>query len=278
MQICYLAALFLLLASGTSQATQQTITLAYPERGKFPFIADSPSNAGLYFEVMQRASKMLNLQLHIERMPKKRIFQNIQEGKVDLYIGSFTSERSVHMNWINTGLFTTDTCVTRRETPLLNTLRAAPQMIAAVEAGSSEEETLKSYNQLTLLPISGDLTLKRAFDLLKLKRADIFIYNYDSLLQYLTQKHSSMTAEGLMAHPHCLDGRRELMLGVSRHSRLYSEIRNPDYQASNALSRDNLPTLINPDSVAGKLAVIIGTMVKQGEMETLYRKHLAKPQ
>ena len=278
MQIRYLAVLCLVLVFTTSQAAPKTITLAYPERGRFPFIADSPSHHGVYQDAMQRIAKSLNLKLHIERMPKKRIFQSMHEGTVDLYIGSFTAERSIFINWINTGLFITDTCITRRETPLLNNLRAAPQMIAAVEAGSSEEESLRSYSQLTQLPINGDLTLKRGFDLLKMKRADIFIYSYDSLLQYLNQKNTSMAAEGLLAHPHCLGGRRELMLGVSRYSPIYREMLNPAYQGGRSLSRDNLPTLIHPDSIAGKLAAAMNTMIKQGKMEALYRQHLERPQ
>ena len=73
-------------------AGAETLVLAYPERQRLPFMAEAPSNEGIYRDVFSRAAALIGYELTILRLPKKRLFQYMREGRVDLYPGSFSRE------------------------------------------------------------------------------------------------------------------------------------------------------------------------------------------
>ena len=267
--------LALLLCGSLAHAASDTLVLAYPEREKEPYIAEMPSNQGVYQDLFQLAAKQSGLKLKIVRYPKKRIFSEMQQGKVDLYPGSFSIDRAAVMNWVENGLVTQEVCLTRPNIAPLNGLKNTPPMKFITEIGSSKANISATYPQLSAEVLGGRVDMALAIRALQNKRGELFIIEQEPLQYYFRKNHIASAASlGLRLHLNCLPQVDILLLGIAKASKHYAEIPNPNYQASQALSVDNLPTLIDPTSKAGQFAKALRELKASGKTQQLLDRYM----
>ncbi len=258
----------LLLATHLHSA--ESFVLAYPERQRLPFMAESPNDEGLYREIFGRAVAQLGAELVIVRLPKKRMFQYMREGRVDAYPGSFAADRASIMNWIGFGVMTREVCITRADVPPLTNLESAPPMRLVHEIGDSRAHIDRKYPNITPVVFGARLDVKHGFELLKGRRGDLFIIEELPLRYYLNTQPNAMLSEmGLQVHANCIDGEKPLLLGISRTSKWYGERPNPDYDRRQPLSPRNLPTKIDEASRAGRLRDVLQSMEISGEIQRI---------
>ncbi len=237
---------FLSLISIGSRAVAEPFVLAYPERSRLPLMAESPNDEGIYRDIFTRAVSLLGAELTILRLPKKRLFQYMRDGRVDAYPGSFSGDRVAFMNWIDFGVMTREICITRNDVPPLTDLAQAPPMRVVHEIGDSRAEIDKKYPNLTPVVFGVRLDVEQGLSLVKGRRGDLFLIEELPLRYYLTRNAApSLAALGLRAHLDCIAGEKPLLLGISRSSKWYAERPNPIFTRSRALAPDNLPMQID---------------------------------
>ena len=135
----------LCMANVWESAERPTLVLGYPEREKKPYMAEAPNNAGIYQAILKRAAERVGAELKIERLPKKRIFQYMSEGRVDLYPGNPTAERSKSMAWILLGMRSRNICLVRADVPSFRHLSEAPPLRLIHEVGDSHADLVIQY-------------------------------------------------------------------------------------------------------------------------------------
>ena len=261
-----------------SHATADALVLAYPERQRLPFMAEAPSDEGIYREIFTRAAAQIGYELTILRLPKKRIFQYMREGRVDLYPGSFSSDRVATMNWMEFGLTTKEVCITRDEVPPIDDLGKAPPLRLLHEIGDSRARMNKQYPNLTPVEFGARIDLDLAVSLLKGRRGDLFVIEKQPLQYFLaTRKIRSLEEIGLAYHENCIGREQQVLLGFARASRHYAERQNPAYERTRPLSPGNLPTMIDEGSVAGQLRRVLQGMEARGEIRRIVAAHTEAP-
>ncbi len=259
-------------------AGAETLVLAYPERQRLPFMAEAPSNEGIYRDVFSRAAALIGYELTILRLPKKRLFQYMREGRVDLYPGSFSRDRVATMNWMEFGLMTKEVCITRDEVPPIDDLAKAPPLRLLHEIGDSRAGFNKLYPNLTPVEFGARIDLDLAVTLLKGRRGDLFIIEKQPLQHYLAiHKLASLNEIGLTYHEHCIGREQPVLLGFARASKYYAERLNPEYERSRPLAPGNLPTVIDERSVAGQLRQALKEMEARGEIRRIIAAHTESP-
>lgn len=250
------------------------LTLAYPEREKEPLIAEAPDNRGLYQELFSAAARKIGMRLKIVRLPKKRLLYEMGEHQVDLYPGSFAESRIGVMRWLDSGLMIREVCLTRPGVPPLNGLSQAPPMRVIYEIGNSKAEINLLYPQLTPAELGPRIDIPQAVRLLKGERGDLFIIEEVTLRHFLKKNRlASVERLGVRLHENCLGEVHPVWLGVSRLSPHYAEVPNPRYNPNAPRSVYNLPTLIAPDSTAGRLGAALQQMKASGETARLLEKY-----
>jgi len=114
-----------------------------------------------------------------------------------------------------------------------------------------------------------ELTLNQAITYIHDKRADFYIYNKDSVAYYfkMNPKHR------FKVHSRCCGGVKPMYLGFSRWSEHFSEQKNPDFNAEQALTPENSPTSLLPTSLAARFAEALQLMAKEGTTEAIYQRY-----
>lgn len=252
------------------------LVVSYPEREKEPYIAEAPSNKGIFLDLLKVAASRIGLDIRVERMPKKRMLADMQAGLVDLYPGSFSLDRVPVMNWMENGLHTREVCLARPAVAEFNGPESAPLLKVIAELGSSKETIDKQFPLLKPVILGARIDIDQAVRLLREERADIFFIERDPLMWYLKQPDSKpLRDSGLKLLTECGEPEFAQLFGFSRHSRHYREIPNPRYRKDKAQDIDNLPTMIDPASTAGKLALELKRMQENGETDRIVRRYLS---
>ncbi|SFN06629.1 hypothetical protein SAMN05660284_00459 [Formivibrio citricus] len=263
-----------LLFSTWLHAEDGVLVMAYPAREKEPLIAEAPDNSGLYQDLFSRAAQKIGMQLKIVRLPKRRIFHEMQDGKVDFYPGSFAEDRVAVMSWVENGIMTREVCLTRPEVPPLNGLESAPPLRVIVELGASKSEISRRFPSLKPVELGPMIDIPQAVRFLNGNWGDLFFIERGPFFYYLKKnKQPSAEAIGVRLHENCLGPAYPMHIGFSRHSRHYAEEPNPRYNPNAPLSPHNLPTRILPSSTAGKLAHVLQQMKSSGETRRLIGRY-----
>ena len=97
--------------------------MGYNASAKNPLIAAAPDNSGAYIDLYRRLAQKIGHELKIVRYPKKRVYQLMQEGKIDFYPGmKFKPDRAAFAYFIPNGLPTGRTGISRLDMPEVNDL------------------------------------------------------------------------------------------------------------------------------------------------------------
>ncbi|MEE8553962.1 MAG: transporter substrate-binding domain-containing protein [Desulfobacterales bacterium] len=247
-----------------------TVKMGYRTSERLPLIAEKPDDSGLYYDLYAQAAENIGCGFEVVRSTKKRILVGLEKGEIDFYPGfNFTTERAEYTFYMENGLPGGDIGISHLDLPEISDLSQL-QGYTLVKAlgGPNFLEGIEGATDIKQVDIS-EMTIEHAIQFLKINRADFFIYNKQSIEYYL--KESGIT--DLKLHPDCCGGIQPLYLGFSRKSPLFSEEPNPDFDSSRALSVDNFPTVLSPDSVAAQFAQALRTMSEQGETEKLYQQY-----
>ena len=253
------------------------LVLGYPEREKNPFIADAPSNDGIFQDVLRVATERIGAELRIERLPKKRIFQYMREGRVDLYPGSPTPDRNDVMSWISFGFPAKNVCLVRSDIKPFRHLRDAPALRLIYEVGDSRANFPDQYPQLKGIAAAAQLSTEDAVRMLRNNYGDLFVTQRETYLFYLrTQQLDSLDRFKIRYEEDCTGPGREYVLGVAKKSRHYAGLPNPDYRPGKPISLYNQPSRIDPASLAGRLRDTLLEMQESGEAQRLVDRRIAR--
>ena len=261
----------------SASGERPVLVLGYPEREKNPFIADAPSDDGIFQDVLRLAAERVGAELRIDRLPKKRVFQYMREGRVDFYPGSPTPERNEIMVWISLGFQSKNICLVRAEVPPFKHLREAPPLRLIYEVGDSRADLPKDYPQLKGIAAAAQLSTEDAVRMLRNNYGDLFVTQRETYLFYLrTQQLDSLDRFKIRYEEDCTGPGREYVLGVAKKSRHYAGLPNPDYRPGKPISLYNQPSRIDPASLAGRLRDTLLEMQESGEAQRLVDRRIAR--
>ena len=264
--------LFCVCCAPISAAQGERLVLAYPEREKRPFSAEAPNNEGIYQDVLEAAAHKLGVQLVILRLPKKRIFRYMREGRVDLYPGSLIPERSDTMLWIRFGFKSQHVCIVRNDVPRFASLASAPPLRLIHEVGDSRATYSRIYPNVRALEVAPRISLADAVRLLSAGHGDLYVTEREAYLNYLQrQQIPSLARFGLRYQEDCIGPERDYLLGVAERFAAYG---NPDYRPEQPMSIDNQPLALRKDSLAVRLRDTLAAMQACGETQRLVERWL----
>ena len=247
------------------------LVLGYPEREKQPYIADAPSDEGIFKDILSVAAARIGAELRIERLPKKRVFQYMREGRVDLYPGSPTPDRDAFMAWISLGFQSKNVCLVRADVAPFAHLRDAPPMRLIYEVGDSRAHLPKRYPQLQGIAAAAQMSTDDGVRMLRNDYGDLFVTQRETYLYYIKNMQlGSLEYLGLRYSEDCLGPARDYVIGVSKRSRHYAEIPVADSGHAGGL------TQIDPGSLIGRLRQALQEMQASGEAQRLVDRRLAR--
>lgn len=247
----------------------QTLTMGYRTSERLPLIGNSMDNSGLYHDLYSTAAKKINLELKIIRLPKKRILKGIEDGTIDFYPGlTFTYKRSKFVYYLENGLKGGDLGISLLDFPLIEELSQLEGKRVLTALGGPDKYLLSNVKGIKLNAVP-QLSIKKAIDLLRLKRDEFYVYNASSIKYYLKINN----IKDIKVHPICCGKEKPMYLGFSRKSKHIKELKNPNFNKMEPISIMNLPTLISKDSIAYKFAKILDEMRKSGEIDEIFNKY-----
>jgi len=250
-----------------TSANACTLKMGYRTNAKPPLIAKMPDNQGLYFDIYTAAAEKIGCQLEIIRQPKKRIIKALQGGTIDFYPGfNFTEKREKYTFYINNGLPGGDIGMsvdTLPEVVDLNQLKGK-SLLSSLGA----PDFLKGIKGVKVQQAS-DINMERVIKMLITGRADFYIYN-KSTTEYYIKKNK---VKNIKLHPNCCGGLKPLYLGFSKKSPHFKESPNANYDANQALSAENYPTIADKSSIAYKLELALKQLKTEGITDQLYNKY-----
>jgi len=256
-------------------ADDGVLVMGYPEREKLPLIDAAPSNEGVFYDLYTAVAKRLGLKLEIRRVPKKRLYDEMNRGTIDFYpAAAFSASRAEFMHWIDNGLKSKEVCLTRKNVPTIADLTKIPDMRLAAELGGVKFDP-KEFPQIKVLEFGAYVDIDTAVKVLTRDEADLYFVDIEVVDHFKKVKKVNALEElGIKLHPDCIEKFGPTYMGFSRKSAKFSEKPNPAYKADQPLSGTNQPSLLDTDSVAGKAAAILRQMKKSGEAQRIYERHI----
>jgi ABC-type amino acid transport substrate-binding protein len=254
-------------------AGNNVIIMGYKDEPNLPNIGAPGDDKGIYLDLYGKAAKMIGCKLQIVRQPKVRIYNQLKDGTVDFYpSSSFDKERTDYIYWLNNGLTKKSICLTRSDVPEITDLSKAGPLKFLVELGNSKDDFNKTYPNLKI-EILPKLSMDIAVKALKEKRGDIYLFDEDIINYYKTVVGIKNYSEiGLKTHTRVFPA-ETLFLGFSQKSQNFSGTKNPNYNASKAISIENFPVTINNNSNAAKFANALLQMKKNGDVTKILNKY-----
>lgn len=268
-----------LLIASSAFAQENTLVMAYIEREKEPFISESPNNQGFFNDLFSRAAQKIGFKLKIVRVPKKRLYHDMQKGLIDFTPGSFALERMKTSNWFPYGVISKEVCLSPIHLETITDLSQTPPLRLITELGSSKVTINERYPAITAEVLGANVDVSKAIKALQGQRGDLFITEQEPL-QYFVKKNKikSFAAMGLKLHPNCLPKSHPLLVAFSLASAHYGELPNPNFNAKLPPSPSNLPMIVAPNSVAGQFANALMELNASGETQRLLQRYIDDPQ
>lgn len=250
-------------------AQNKVIKMGYRTSEKLPYIEAQPSNEGMFIELFSEAAKRIGYDLVIVRKPKVRILELLGKGEIDFYpLYSYTEDRANYSYWIRNGIEQVDIAISRDDFVVLKNTTQVAGLRYLVSIGNPDYliNSDKSFLEIVKIP---ELSVERALNLLLLKRADIYIYEKDTMDFLIKSKE----LKGLKYQPGFYSRSYYSYTGVSRNSSLYLGRRNPDYDSSKVKSIENFPFIIDPNCVFAQFEKALLELHNEGFTQKLYEKY-----
>lgn len=245
------------------------LIMGYREDERKPLIGGVKNNTGLYLELYSLAAKRIGYELEVIRKPKKRILLEMKQGKIDFYPGfTFTTPRTKFSYFMENGLPGGDVGISLKEFPDIKSFNDLLGQRVLVAAGGPTEARLSELDHIKLHRVPR-LSIEKAFNLIKLKRDDFYVYNKSSIDYYIKMNN----IDYLKVHKDCCGGYKPMYLGFSLNSDKFSYFKNPNFDKSKKVSIENLPIVIDKASVAYKFQKALENMQKEGITQKLYEKY-----
>mgnify|MGYP003864064381 CR=1 FL=1 len=243
--------------------------MGYRETARLPLIGAKGNNSGLYFDLYSAAAKKLNMKLKIIREPKKRILKQIAEGSIDFYPGfTFNTKRTLNVFFLKNGLDGSEVAMTLDTQEDINSFEELKKLRILTALGGPRSEILSKFSNIHTRSIPS-LSIKKAIELIRLKRHDVYIYNRNSVEYYIAQNK----IKDIKLHHNCCGGDKPMYLGFSKKSSYVNEILNPNYDKNKKTTLANLPTILTKESLAFKLEQTLEQMKKSGEIRKIFNKY-----
>ncbi len=261
-------AITLLLCSWTI-GEERIITMGYRTTNKLPYIAEEPDNSGFYTDLYSEACERIGFQLRIVRLPKKRVLIGLSNGSIDFYPGfAYNDERAQYSFWINTKLIQRDVAVsldTLHQLTSFDLLQDLRYLKALGNPDYLDSAVLATMN----VNIVAELDLERALSLIDLGRVDFYIYE-ENTMKYYVKSHG---LTGFQFHENLIDRVGWMHAGFSRLSPHFEGIDNPSYDSTMAMSRENFPFDVVPESTVDRFRNALLEMYEEGYTDSLYQYH-----
>ena len=252
-------------------AKRETIRWAYPERNKWPLIADAPNSAGFFDALFTQTAALAGFDIAVERLPKARAWQHLERGSVDFYPGaSFSAERAKTVLWLDTGLRSREVCLLRPGLRLRGPLAQNPGLLLGVEPGSSK---IEQFPQLRTQHFGARLTVDKAIDILLRERADVVVVDIEPLTAYVARSgETSLDKLGIGVDSDCIGAWTPMFLAWSRAAL------GPQATAWPAPGRaQDQSALLPPASKAARFHRALMRLKAQGVMARLAVQHGIPP-
>jgi len=246
-------------------SSDKVITMGYKAVEREPLMAAAPDNNGLYFELYSIALKRIGYTLKVIRGPKKRIYKNLKNGIIDFYPGaSLSAKRATFAFYFKNGLQAGHAGLSLPELPEITHLSQLDGLLLKQLGG---HDFLQGIEGVSVKEVP-ELTIEKAIQIIKTRRASLFIYDKSSL-EYYIKKHQ---VEGVKIHPNAYKGVEPMYLAFSRNSQYFSGHKNNNYKPDMLLSLENYPYTISTDSVAYQFGQALIKMENNGETQKIYNK------
>lgn len=249
------------------------LRMVYRPEARPPLMAEAPDNSGLYQTLYERVARQIGCQLRIERLPKLRAIRALQQGDADFYPGAdFDLERDAYLLFIDNGLPAGDVGLSRRELPPVHRLDDLAGRRVLIAAG--QPDRLQGMSPAARAAVTEvrmvSASLEAAAEMLVRQRGDFFIYVQQSVDLLLSSRPG--LRDTLRVHPDCCGGQRPYHLGFAKASRHVRLEANPAHDSARPLSADNQRERTSADSTAGRFAQALERLIRQGEVQRLYRQ------
>ncbi len=264
-----LLVLLLLYTTALAAAGEKVIRMGYRTTTKQPYIAAAPDSSGLYLDLYGEACRRIGYELNVIRMPKKRVLLALEKGTIDFYPGfSFNDDRARYAIWLRNGMKQFDVAITRDDHADLKTVDDLKGLRYLVALGNPDYFENMPQPDITQLAVA-ELDVKRAIAMILLGRADVYIYENDTMRHYLKANGIS----GIKFHPELIDRFYWMKAGFSRLSPLYRGTPNPAYDSTATLSATNFPHLPAEGSPVALFGAALLEMAEEGFTDSLYRHY-----
>lgn len=269
-KLLFVMVVCLIIMGTTLFALTPVFITGYRTNARVPLIAEAPDNSGLYYDIYAEAAKRMGVNLEIRREPKKRLINDMKAGTFDFYPGfTFSEERSEYAFFFPNYLPGGYTIVTRDDFPSYKNMKELKKILKTkvqlVELGGPTFSDHVSPKELHKV---AELKADQALLMIKKGRADFYIYNASTIRFYIkTQKLTGLTLhDGFFPEEF-------MLLGFSRKSVHYNEIKNKKYNPNKPLSPGNFPVILDPKCLAAKLHQTLKEMYKDGTTQKIYDKY-----
>jgi len=242
--------LFLLFLLSSYLLANDILTMVYRTTAKEPFISGELSSEGLWKESFEKAAKKIGVKLVIKRYPKNRAYQKLEMGTVDFYpASSYKPSREKIGFFIDSGFEEAGVGILYRDDLNISTVADIKNYELLNNMGSTtffydRAGINLKQNQLRRVP---ELDINRAFMMLQNKMSDIYAYSDVGIKKYLLNQEN----EGVKLLLLKLDQHKNFLL-FSKKSKYYKEKLNPNFDSSKKLGIDNLPYILDENSIAYK--------------------------
>ena len=260
--------------SQKTKAIQPILIMGYKEGSKPPYIGHKGDNSGAYQELFSKAAKLIGHQLKIIRLPKKRIYQQLDDGKIDFYPSSgFSMTREQYLYWFANGFVSKQALLSNIIDTEIKDFRQAKGILLS-PLGSSVEK-YANYNYRISVQKMGVLPVDKAILALKLGRGNFYIYDIDIFDYYLKRQNlKSFEGIGLRLHPNAIQKKfASLHSAFSINSKYFKAIPNPHYQNNQKSSFKNQKLIPANDSVAHAFESALQELQSSGETKLIYNKY-----
>lgn len=251
-----------------------TLLMGYKEGSKPPYIGDTGDNSGAYQELFTQAATLIGYQLDIIRLPKKRIYQQLEKGEIDFYPSSgFSVQREAYLYWFKNGFVSKQALLSNKIDTEITDFREAEGILLA-PLGSSVEK-YANYNYRISVQKMGVLPIDKAVLALKLGRGDFYIYDIDILDYYLKRQNLMRFEEiSLRVHPDAIQKEfSSLHAAFSNKSKYFKAVANPQYKDNQKGSFTNQKLVPSSDSVAYAFEEALRKLQTSGETNLIYNKY-----
>ena len=260
---------FIIIAVSCFAEEHKVIKMGYRTTEKLPYINKMPDNEGYFKDLYSEAARRIGYKLAFVRLPKIRVLRGLANGTIDFYPGfSFNQERAAYSYWISTGRLQRDVAVSLEGLKELKSEKDLAGLNQLVALGNPDyvQHFDKTKFQQHIVP---ELDIKRALHLIKLKRADFYIYEEDALKFFIKEEK----IKGYKFHANLIHSSNYESAGFSRRSPIFLAVKNEKFVRSKPLAKDNLPEKPMKGSPVYKFEAAMKAMIKEGVVQKIYKKH-----